>query len=100
MCCHCWSSDIRDQAIGGAGVVWSYSVVRRSRTQPFSAWVPYVVAVIELPEGVKVISNIVGCDPDAVSVGMPVRLAFASAGDRGNIPVFVAQGSVAEGDQG
>ena len=99
MCCHCWSSDIRDRAIGGSGEVWSYSVVRRSRTQPFSAWVPYVVAVIELPEGVKVISNIVGCDPDAVSVGMPVRLAFASAGERGNIPVFVAQGRVVEGDQ-
>jgi uncharacterized OB-fold protein len=98
MCCHCWSSAIRDQPISGTGEVWSYSIVRRSRTEPFAAWVPYVVAVIELPEGVKVVSNIVGCDTDTLRVGMPVRLAFASAGERGKIPVFVAQGaSAAEG---
>jgi uncharacterized OB-fold protein len=48
------------------------------------------VAVIALPEGVKVISNIVGSDPEAVRIGMPVRLAFASAGEEGSIPVFVA----------
>jgi uncharacterized OB-fold protein len=59
-----------------------------------------VVAVIELPEGVKVVSNVVGCDPEAVRIGMPVRLAFASAGEQGNIPVFVAQGTVAKEPQG
>lgn len=91
MCCHCWSSDIRDRQISGGGHVWSYSVVHRNQTQPFSAWGTYVVAVIELPEGVKVISNVVGCSPDAVRVGMPVQLAFASAAERGKIPVFVAQ---------
>jgi uncharacterized OB-fold protein len=99
MCCHCWSSDTRDVAAGGSGSVWSYSVVQRSRTEPFSSWVPYVVAVIELPEGVKVVSNVVGCDPAAVSIGMPVRLAFASAGERGRIPVFVAEGAVGKGNQ-
>jgi uncharacterized protein len=95
MCCHCWSSDIRDVAASGAGQVWSFSVVRKSRTAPFSTWGPYVVAVIELPEGVKVVSNVVGCDPDSVSIGMSVKLAFASAGERGNIPVFVASENVA-----
>jgi uncharacterized OB-fold protein len=57
-----------------------------------------VVAVIELPEGVKVISNVVGCNPEAVRVGMQVRLAFASAGDQGNVPVFIAC-DVTEGDR-
>jgi uncharacterized OB-fold protein len=91
MCCHCWSPAVRDQPIGGSGQVWSYSVVQRSRTAPFASWGPYVVAVIELPEGVKVISNVIGCDPGAVRVGMRVQLAFASAGDQGNVPVFVAR---------
>jgi uncharacterized OB-fold protein len=55
--------------------------------------------VIELPEGVKVVSNIIGCDPDVVSIGMPVRLAFASAGEQGNIPVFAAQQVMTGRDQ-
>jgi len=99
MCCHCWSSDPRDVPAAGSGRVWSYSVVQRSRTPPFSSWGPYVVAVIELPEGVKVVSNVVGCEPEAVRIDMPVRLAFASAGERGNIPVFVAEGRGAKDTQ-
>jgi uncharacterized OB-fold protein len=90
MCCHCWSSDTRDVPAAGPGIVWSYSVVERSRTKPFSDWGPYVVAVVELPEGIKVISNIVGCDPHTVRIGMPVRLGFADAGEHGKVPVFVA----------
>jgi uncharacterized OB-fold protein len=99
MCCHCWSSDVRDVAAIGAGTIWSYSVVRKSRTAPFSSWGPYVVAVIELPEGVKVVSNVVGCAPESVSIGMPVQLAFASAGERGAIPVFVPAQAAAPKDK-
>jgi uncharacterized OB-fold protein len=98
MCCHCWSSDVRDVPASGVGHVWSYSVVCKSRTAPFSSWGPYVVAVIELPEGVKVVSNVLGCDPHSVNIGMPVKIAFASAGERGSIPVFVASGNVAGKD--
>jgi uncharacterized protein len=90
MCCHCWSADVRDLPIDGSGSVWSYSIVERNRTPPFSSWGRYVVAVIELPEGVKVVSNVVGCAPEIVRIGMPVRLSFASAGQRGSIPVFRA----------
>lgn len=92
ICCHCWSSELRDVAACGTGQVWTYSVVQRSRTPPFSSWGTYVVAVVELPEGVKVVSNVVGCDPAAVHIGMQVRLAFASAGEHGSVPVFVADG--------
>ncbi len=92
MCCHCWSSDLRDVPVSGSGHVWTYSVVHRSRTPPFESWGRYVVAVVELPEGPKVVSNVVDCDPDEVHIGMPVQLAFASAGDRGSVPVFVATG--------
>ena len=93
MCCHCWSSDIVGIPASGHGTVWTYSVVQRSRTPPLSSWGPYVVAVIELAEGVKVVSNVVDCDPASVHIGMPVRLAFASAGVHGNVPVFVVDQS-------
>jgi hypothetical protein len=42
---------------------------------------PYVVALVELDEGPRMISNIVGCEPEAVAVDMPVRLRFEVAGE-------------------
>jgi len=42
---------------------------------------PYVVALVELAEGPRLISNIVGCEPEAVEVDMPVRIKFESAGE-------------------
>jgi uncharacterized OB-fold protein len=86
-CCHCWSSDVRDHAIAGTGEVFTFTVVERNRMEGFAERVPYVVALVELPEGVKVLSNIVNVDPDAVEIGMPVRLTFEDAGDF-RIPMF------------
>jgi uncharacterized OB-fold protein len=42
---------------------------------------PYVVALVELDEGPRLISNIVGCAPEDVAVDMPVQLRFEAAGD-------------------
>jgi uncharacterized OB-fold protein len=42
---------------------------------------PYVVALVELDEGPRLISNVVGCEPEEVEIDMPVRLRFESAGD-------------------
>ena len=89
MCCHCWSDRVRDLPIRGQGTVWTFSVVQKNRTPAFVSRGAYVVAVIELPEEVKVISNIVGFDPGSISIGMPVELAFAVAEDGSQIPVFV-----------
>ena len=55
---------------------------------------PYVVAVVELAEGPRLVSNVVGVGPERVRVGMPVRVEFQSAGDTA-LPVFRPVG---EGD--
>ncbi len=41
---------------------------------------PYVVALVELEEGPRMISNIVGCAPEEVEIGMPIELHFETAG--------------------
>ncbi len=87
-CCHCWSDRVRDHAIDGTGTVWTYTVVERNRMEGFSERVPYVVALIEVPEGIKILSNVVNCDVDSVAIGMPVRLTFADATDGLRIPMF------------
>jgi uncharacterized OB-fold protein len=49
---------------------------------------PYIVALVELEEGVRFVSNLVGCTPDEVRIGMPVQLEFEHHDDDVVLPVF------------
>jgi uncharacterized OB-fold protein len=59
--------------------VWSHAVYRRSYHPALPA--AYVVALVELEEGPRLVSNVVGCAPEAVEVGMPVCVRFDDVGD-------------------
>jgi uncharacterized protein len=88
-CAHCWSARVEDLPIQGKGKVWSYSVVAKNRSPAFAGWGTYVTALIEVPEGVKLIATLANCDPKAVKIGMPVTVAFAEARGGRKVPVFV-----------
>ncbi len=60
------------QDASGRGTVYSFTIVRQSATPPFRDELPYVVAVVELVEGPRMLANVVGCSPDEVHIGMPV----------------------------
>ena len=49
---------------------------------------PYAVAVVKLDEGPVMMTNLLNCDPEAVSVGMPVRACFEERADGFKIPQF------------
>lgn len=87
-CCHCWSEAVNDVEISGHGTVWTFSVVNRNLTPAFSSWGRYAVGVVELPEGVKVVSKLEADDVDSIRIGSAVRLEFCKANDGQNIPVF------------
>ncbi len=65
----------------GQGHVYSFTVVRRVRGGPWAGAGPYVIAYVELDEGPRVMTNVVGCDPDDVRVGMPVEVVFERSDD-------------------
>jgi uncharacterized OB-fold protein len=50
--------------------------------------VPYVLALVELEEGVRMMTNIVGCDPDAVRIGASVEVVFDDVTDEVTLPKF------------
>jgi len=56
--------------------VYSYTVARRPTHPAFADRVPYVIAIVELEEGPRMTTNVVGCEPDDVHIGMPVRATF------------------------
>ena len=63
----------------GTGTVYSFSIMR--------AKTPYAIAYVELDEGPRMMTNIVGCAFDAVRIGMKVRLTFVETeGGDGLIP--------------
>lgn len=71
----------------GRGTVYSFSIVRQSYHPFFRARVPYVVAWVDLEEGPRLLSNVVGVDPDAVTCGMPVEVEWEEH-ESCSIPLF------------
>ena len=72
----------------GAGTVYAASVHHRPGPGRDEADGLYVVALIELAEGVRMMSNVVGCPPEDVVVGMPVRVAWHPLSDGRHLPQF------------
>lgn len=75
LCHSCHSPELEWAVCSGMGEVWTFSVLR----EPLDGWagqLPTIVAIIELVEGVKMISNIVEVEPEAVHIGMKVAVCF------------------------
>ncbi|KAB1149257.1 hypothetical protein F7R91_05730 [Streptomyces luteolifulvus] len=85
-CNGCGSLDWDTVEASGDGTVYSYVVMHHP---PFPAFdPPYAVALVELAEGVRMISNIIGVPYDKVRIGMPVRLEFQDCDAELVLPVF------------
>jgi len=88
-CVSCLSDDIEHFVASGRGEVYTYSVVRQNQMPMFRNALPYVVAYVQLEEGPQLLTNIVDCDPEAVSIGMPVRVDFVATEGGLGVPRFV-----------
>jgi len=75
-CMACMSDQVEWVTASGRGTILSFTIVYRPVTKAFAGDVPYVVALVTLDEGPKMMSNIVECDPERVSIGMPVTVTF------------------------
>lgn len=76
VCPFCLSEHLDWIVASGKGKVYSYTVVRRAMHPAFQEDVPYVLAIVELEEGPRLTTNIIGVPPDEVRVDMPVRAAY------------------------
>lgn len=73
-CPHCFSERLEWTPVSGRGKLYSYTVVRRASTRSF-ADKPYVLAIVELDEGVRMTTNVEAA-PESVKIGMPVAVYF------------------------
>jgi uncharacterized OB-fold protein len=79
-CPDCGGLSVSWRESSGLGTVYSFSVVHRA-SGAFGDVVPFVVAYVELEEGPRVLTNIVGCDPQDVFIGQAVRVVFCDTGE-------------------
>jgi uncharacterized OB-fold protein len=87
-CPHCLSADFVWREARGEGRIYSFVVYHRVYHPGFEGDVPYVVAIVELDEGPRMLSNIVGIAPDDVRCDMRVRVAFEDTESGMAIPKF------------
>jgi uncharacterized protein len=87
-CPGCLSAEIEWRPASGLGAVYAFSVQYNPALPEFKDQVPYVVALVELDEGVRLMTNIVGIDPGEVAVGQRVALTWEPVDDGRAIAVF------------
>lgn len=81
LCPHCWSEDLEWIRASGRGRVHSFTVIRRAPLASFAAKVPYVVALIDLDEGPRMMANILGDDALQTRIGDAVAVCFEDRGE-------------------
>jgi enoyl-CoA hydratase/carnithine racemase/uncharacterized OB-fold protein len=87
-CPHCWSLDLGWQKSSGRGKVYTFTIVRDMVEAKFVPDLPYVLAMVELDESIRMMTRIVECDPAAVTIGMDVEVLFEDITDRHALPLF------------
>ncbi len=88
MCGRCLSANIVHQAASGQGTIYSFSTVYRPPSAEFKQDVPYTVVLVELAEGPRMISTLVGAAPETVAIGQPVEVVFDRLSEAITLPRF------------
>lgn len=72
----------------GRGRVYTFTVTHQNQAPGFREACPYVLAYVDLDEGPRLLTNLVGCDPAEVRIGMPVQVEFTATEGELRTPVF------------
>ena len=88
LCPYCWSDDLDWTPSSGKGVVYSFTVMHRAPTPNFIGRVPYVVALIDLEEGPRMMANILGHDALATAVEDRVSVCYEVRPGGSKVPQF------------
>jgi uncharacterized protein len=90
-CPSCLSAATDWVRASGYGIVYSFTVTYQNQAPGFREELPYVLAIVELEEGLRLMTNVVGA-PDAVRIGMPVEVVFDDVTSEVTLPKFRARG--------
>lgn len=78
LCVSCLTDTIEHVVASGRGTIHTFTVTHQNVASPWNSQLPYVLAYVELEEGPRVLTNIVGADPAELRIGQPVVADFAT----------------------
>ena len=88
VCPGCLGSTLEWRSSVGTGRVYAVTVEHDPPRPSMRDLAPYAVALVDLDDGWRMLTNIVGCEPDDVVVGMPVTVTWEPLSDGRNLPLF------------
>ena len=92
MCPECNSFEWQWVRSTGRGTVYTWVVVNRALHPAFSRDAPYADVVVEMEEGVRLLSTVVDCPPDELEIGMPVEVTYDAVTEDITLPRFKRRG--------
>jgi uncharacterized OB-fold protein len=87
-CPKCWSEDVEWHEVSGKGTVYTYSTVYINDLPPFGGQVPYVAAIVELDEGPRMMTRLIDCTKDDITLGMAVEVDYQDLDGELKMAVF------------
>lgn len=88
VCANCHSTSYSWDRVSGRGIVYTYTVVRRAPTPAYQARAPYAIVHAEMEEGFRMVGTMTGIDPESVTIGAPVRVAYSDLSPEWTIAEF------------
>jgi uncharacterized OB-fold protein len=86
MCPYCGELEIEVVELSGYGTVYSWAVLHHPQNPAFDY--PIKAILVDLDEGIRMVSNIVGVEPGSIRIGMRVAVGFESTAAGNAVPVF------------
>jgi uncharacterized OB-fold protein len=88
VCPRCHSLEAEWARLSGKGKVYSFIVYHQAYHPAYKDALPYAVAIIQLDEGPRMESNIIGCKMEDIKIDMPVEVSFDDVTDEVTLPKF------------
>ncbi len=88
LCAQCGSMNWKWEPSSGRGTVFTWTVVARALHPAFGDSVPYAPTVVEMEEGVRLLSNVIDVEPEALEVGMEVEVVYEAVTPEIALPKF------------
>jgi uncharacterized OB-fold protein len=88
ICARCLSAEHAWVRASGRATLYTYVVVNETRAKGFDKMVPYVLAVVTLEEGPRMLTNLTNVAPEAVKIDMPLEVTFAELDGTTKLPLF------------